>query len=215
MSGNITENVRKAYDEWAKIYDNNENPTRDLNYQAIREAALEVKDKKVLEIGCGTGLNTVYLAKRAEHVTGMDISKKMLEKASQRVEKKNTEFITADITQPWELSKETFDLIVGNLVLEHVENLAHIMHEAFRVLKSRGSFYIAELHPYKQLQQSQAKFVREETGEEVLVDAFPHAISEYVNSGLEAGFNLCKMKEFQEKNEDIPRLLTLHLKKAM
>lgn len=214
MSDNFSHNVKKAYNEWAKIYDTNENPTRDLNYQTIREASLELKDKKVLEIGCGTGLNTVYLAERAEHVTGIDISEKMLEKAYQRVGKKNTEFITADITQPWQFGKETFDLIIGNLVLEHVENLAHVLHEAFRVLKSRGTFYIAELHPYKQLQQSQAKFVRPETGEEVLVDAFSHMVSEYVNSGLETGFNLYRMREYHEKNEDMPRLLTLLFRKS-
>ncbi len=214
MSDNISDNVKKAYDEWAEIYDTNENPTRDLNYQAIREAPLELKDKKVLEIGCGTGLNTAYLSERAEHVTGIDISKKMLEKASQRTGKKNVEFITADITQPWAFGRETFDLIVGNLVLEHVKNLAHILHEAFRVLTHRGRLYIAELHPYKQLQQSQAKFVRQETGEEVLVDAFPHTISEYVNTGLEAGFDLHRMREYHEKNEDIPRLLTLLFKKS-
>lgn len=213
MSG-ATNRIKNAYDEWAEIYDTNDNKTRDLNYRCIRQQQLDLRNKKVLEIGCGTGLNTIYLAGQATKVVGIDISEEMLVRARVRLEEGNAEFIKADITKPWQLDDAAFDLIVANLVLEHVENLAHIFSEAFRVLQPGGTLYIAELHPYKQIQQSQAKFVSQKTGDEVLVDAFIHPVSEYINEGLSADFILRKMREEQKEDEKIPRLLTLLFKKG-
>lgn len=204
-----TNRIQIAYDEWAEIYDTNDNPTRDMNYKAIRDESFALADKRVLEIGCGTGLNTKYLSQYAGHVTGMDISKEMLSKAHQRVGDKKVRFVTGDVTLSWNFEDESFDLLVANLVLEHVKNLTHVFKEAYRVLASGGSFYIAELHPFKQLCHSQAKFLSRKTAEEVLVDAFLHPVSEYVNMGLEAGFSLHKMRELQDEEDDIPRLLTL------
>lgn len=212
MSGTVY-HVKNAYNEWAEIYDTNENPTRDLNYKVIREASFELVNKKVLEIGCGTGLNTIHLAQKAQKVVAVDLSEEMLAKARQRVNDKNIEFIKADITQTWNFDDDSFDLVVANLVLEHIKNLDHIFSKANRVLSSEGIFYVAELHPYKQLQQSQAKFTSPKTGEEVSVDAFTHSISEYINEGIEAGLSLQEIKEWQQEDEQIPRLLTLCFKK--
>lgn len=208
-----TTRIQQAYDRWAEIYDTNENPTRDLNYKTIREASLGLEGKKVLEVGCGTGLNTAYLADAAAEVVGIDISEEMLAKARQRIETKNVSFLVTDITQKWNFKDHSFDLIVANLVLEHIEDLQHVMSEIFRVLRANGMGYIAELHPYKQLQQSQAKYEDPETGEEVLVDAFSHSISEYVNTALAEGFDLERIEEYEKEGENIPRLLTLLFKK--
>lgn len=205
--------IREAYDEWAKIYDSNKNPTRDLNYQTFREKNFDLSGKKVLEIGCGTGLNTQFIAQQAKKVMGVDISQKMLQKARQRVKTENVHFLSADITQNWDFTKESFDIIIANLVLEHIEQLSHIFEEANGILNTKGKMYIAELHPYKQLQNSQAKFISQKTGKEVLVDAFIHSVSEYVNEAITAGFRLLKLREYHYEKEDIPRLLTLLLQK--
>ncbi|NGP87131.1 class I SAM-dependent methyltransferase [Fodinibius halophilus] len=211
MSNN-TDQIREAYDEWAQVYDSKNNLTRDLNYEAIRKASLDLESKEILEIGCGTGLNTAFLAEQAKNVTGVDISEEMLAKARQRVST-GIDFTVADITEPWDFKDESFDLIVGNLVLEHVKDLSHVFSEASRVLRTDGKLYLAELHPYKQLQQSQAKFTRQETGEEVLVNAFTHPVSEYVNEAINAGFEILRMQEYQSEKDDIPRLITLFFEK--
>lgn len=207
--------IRLAYDEWAEIYDHNENPTRDLNYATIREAPLELSGKEVLEIGCGTGLNTAYLVRQAKKVTAVDFSEEMLAKARRRLEGAAASFVTADITEPWAFEDETFDRVVANLVLEHVNDLTPVFEEAFRVLRPGGKYYLAELHPYKQLRQSQAKFNRPRSGEKVLVDAFTHSISEYVNGAQAAGFSLAEMGEHQREEEPIPRLLSLLFEKPV
>src|SRR5699024_617685 len=120
---NSTKNIQQAYDEWAEIYDSNDNPTRDLNKKTLREASLKLSENNIIEIGCGTGLNTDYLAQQAQQVKGIDFSEKMLAKARTRVNQENVQFITADITQEWSFLESSVDIIVGNLVLEHIENL--------------------------------------------------------------------------------------------
>lgn len=201
--------IRAAYDEWATLYDTNDNPTRDLSARVLREQSFALKGAAVLEIGCGTGLNTTWLAERAAHVTAVDFSEGMLRKASQRVGSANVTFQVHDITKPWPFKEEAYDLAVASLVLEHVEALGPIFQEAHCVLKPKGLFYISELHPYRQLQGSQAKYERPDTREEVRVLAFQHPVSAFVNSGLDAGFALERLNEWQTEEDPIPRLLTL------
>jgi malonyl-CoA O-methyltransferase len=54
--------VAAAYDQWADTYDNDHNRTRDLAGNILREAGLAVAGRSVVEIGCGTGRNTEWLA---------------------------------------------------------------------------------------------------------------------------------------------------------
>lgn len=205
--------VQKAYDEWAETYDTNENSTRDLNYKTIRRESFSFTNQTVLELGCGTGLNTQHIADQADKVVGVDFSGQMLSKARKRNRAENIQFIAADITKPWSFEAGSFDFIVANLVLEHVKDLSHIFKEAFRVLRKDGKLYLAELHPFKQIQNSQAKYISQKTGDEILVDAFIHSTSEYVNEGLNVGFTLVKMREWQKDDENMPRLISLLFEK--
>jgi SAM-dependent methyltransferase len=200
--------VQKAYNEWVHQYDTNANSTRDLNAKVLRQQPFDLATKTVLEIGCGTGFNTLWLADRAQFVVGVDISEGMLRKARHRLGEQNVRLLQADITKPWPL-EQAFDLIVANLVLEHVKEFEHVFDEAHRVLRPGGLLYIGELHPYKQLQGVRAKYRNVETGEEVLVPAFCHHMSEYINEGIEAGFTLRRMGEWQNDADTDLRLLTL------
>lgn len=206
--------ISKAYDNWAEIYDTNQNKTRDLNAKILRSMSLPVQNKRVLEVGCGTGINSEYFAEQAASLTGLDFSEKMLIQAKKRVNKSNTQFLKGDITEPWEFKSNSFDFISANLVLEHIEDLSLFYSEAFRVLNSPGHLYIAELHPYRQLQDSQAKFVHQETGKEILVDAFLHPVSQFINEAIAADFKLVKAGEHKTESDSTPRLLTLFFQKS-
>ena len=56
----------------------------------VEELGLE-KGDSVLDIGCGTGRHSLELARRGFNVTGIDISEKMLDRASEIAEKENLE----------------------------------------------------------------------------------------------------------------------------
>jgi 2-polyprenyl-3-methyl-5-hydroxy-6-metoxy-1,4-benzoquinol methylase len=200
--------VQRAYNEWVYQYDVNINLTRDLNADVLRQQSFDLTGKRVLEIGCGTGLNTVWLAERAQRVIGMDLSDGMLQTACDRLRGLNVDVLQADITKPWPLH-QGFDVLIATLILEHVYHLAPVFSEACRVLHPGGLLYISELHPYKQLQGTQARYHQVETGQDVLVPAFRHQVSEYTNEAIEAGFTLRHLGEWQHASDTAPRLLTL------
>ncbi len=199
--------VQQAYNVWVAQYDTNVNATRDLNMQILRQQQPDFADQCVLEIGCGTGLNTIWLAQQAQLVVGADITEGMMAQAQERLAGFPAHFLQMDITKPWPITQQ-FDWIVANLVLEHIQDLGHVFQEARAVLQENGRFYLSELHPYKQLQGGQARYQDSQTGQEVPVPAFYHPISEYVNEALAAGFSLVRLGEWQNEADNIPRLLT-------
>jgi malonyl-CoA O-methyltransferase len=107
--------VQRAYNEWVHQYDTDDNPTRDLNAKVLRQQPFDLANKVVLEIGCGTGLNTSWLADRARCVVA-DIAEGMLRKAHRLLGQRNVYFLQADLTKPWPLH-QVFDVITANLVV--------------------------------------------------------------------------------------------------
>src|SRR5687768_11297880 len=148
--------IQKAYSEWSQTYDTDRNLTRDLDQQVMREALADLRFNSILEIGCGTGKNTTFLAQIGVRVHALDFSEGMIEEAKKKVKATNVRFSLANLTQTSPCENGAYDLIVCNLVLEHIEDLSFIFSEAFRVLQARGRFLINELHPFRQYEGKKA-----------------------------------------------------------
>jgi ubiquinone/menaquinone biosynthesis C-methylase UbiE len=212
QSANTVSDVAQAYDRWSRRYDDDHNATRDLDARVVRRSLLHVTGARVLELGCGTGKNTEWLAAQARELVALDFSPGMLDVARRRVRSERVRFVEHDITRPWPVEESSVDLVVGNLVLEHVRDLAPIYDEAARVLRPGGELFLCELHPYRQLRGSQAHFEDGDTNETVPVTAYQHSVSEYVNGGLGAGFTLRTLGEHVEESATLPaapRLLSV------
>ena len=208
----MAESVRGAYDRWADSYDRDRNATRDLDAEVLRTAGLDIARRDVLELGAGTGKNTVWLAEHARAVSAMDFSEQMLERARARMPAQNVTYIRHDVRERWPVTTSSVDVVVGNLVLEHLENLEPIYREAARVLRPDGRLFFCELHPYRQIRGGQAHFVDERTGETVHVEAHVHSVSEYVNEGIAAGLTLLRLGEHLERDapsDAPPRLISV------
>ncbi len=187
-------NIQNAYDEWSGIYDSNQNLTRDLDAQVTRATLAGQRFQSILELGCGTGKNTVFLAEIGERVHAFDFSKGMIQKAKEKVKSDNVRFEIADLTGRWHCDDAAYDLIACNLVLEHIEDLSHIFSEAARTLTPGGKFLINELHPFKQYGGSKARFER---GADVVeVGVFVHHISEFIHAAQRHGLTLVKLDEY-------------------
>ena len=201
--------IRDAYDRWAAQYDTDANDTRDLNAEVLRKQTFIEENDAVLELGCGTGLNTEWLAAHAGTIVATDVSEEMLARARERLTPDAVTLQTLDVTEPWPFEADRFDAVVATLVLEHVKELAPVFAEARRVVRDGGTFYLAELHPTRQFGGTQAHFEDEDTGETVVIDAFTHPVSEFVNAGVEAGFAVREMGEWWADGDAHPRLLTI------
>lgn len=203
--------VASAYDRWSATYDDDRNRTRDLDAQVVRAAHLPVEGATAVELGCGTGKNTEWLAAHARRVVAMDLSVGMLQRARARVPAPHVTFVRGDVRDAWPVGDASIDVVIGNLVLEHVASLDGVFAEAARVLRPGGSLFLCELHPFRQWRGGQARFTDAATGETVHVAAHVHTVGEYVNGGIAAGLTLRHLGEWLEEDaptEAPPRLLS-------
>src|SRR6476469_3461650 len=93
--------VAEAYDRWSRRYDDDHNATRDLDARVVRQSPLPVSGAHVLELGCGTGKNTEWLAAQAGALVALDFSPGMLAVARRRVRSERVRFVEHDITRRW------------------------------------------------------------------------------------------------------------------
>ncbi len=206
-------NPQQAYNSWADQYDTNKNNTRDLEAYALQKELATVSFDNCLEIGCGTGKNTVWLMRKAREIMAVDLSEEMLAKAKEKIRDERVHFRLADIKTPWEFADQLYGLITFSLVLEHIEDLDFIFKEAARVLQPGGHLYIGELHPFKQYLGTKARFDTAE-GQQI-VECFNHQVSDFTQLPKKHGLTLVDVNEYfdaDNKNE-LPRILTILFKK--
>ena len=206
-------NIQQAYTDWSATYDQDRNLTRDLDEVVTKEALADLRCDSILEIGCGTGKNTTLLAQIGQHVSAIDFSPSMIERARHKLSLDNVTFGAADITRPWPYQDQSFDLVVCNLVLEHISDLSFIFAQTFRVLRERGCFFVSELHPFRQYQGTQAHFKRDQ--ETTQIPAFVHHISDFIDAASVNHLALSRMKEcwHHEDQNKPPRLVSFMYQK--
>jgi malonyl-CoA O-methyltransferase len=195
----VTMDIQNAYNEWSDNYDTNQNLTRDLDSSVTRSLLGGLRFDSILEIGSGTGKNTVFLAEIGERVHALDFSAGMIAKARDKVKAENVRFETADLTKRWPCEDGKYDLILCCLVLEHIKDLSQIFSEASRVLRPDGIFLVNELHPFKQYGGTKARFERAD--QTIEVDAFVHHISEFIHVAEENGLKLEKFNEYWHEQD--------------
>jgi ubiquinone/menaquinone biosynthesis C-methylase UbiE len=102
------------------------------------------KNHKVLDLACGKGLTSIYLAKKYGcQVVGIDIREKSIGEATYLSKKKGVShlvsFKVADASK-LPISNNEFDIIVSQAILGLVENKTKVIEEIVRVLKLGGCF---------------------------------------------------------------------------
>ena len=182
--------VRDGYDRWATVYDHDANPLQALEEPHVREAIGDVRGRDVLDLGCGTGRHTAWLAEAGARVTAIDFSARMLERARERVRAGDVRFIAHDLHDPLPFGDASFDAVVSGLVLEHLRDLARFFLEAHRVLRPAGRAVVSAMHPAMFLRGSQARFADPDSGEVVMPGSLPHRLGDFVMAALGAGFAL-------------------------
>jgi len=117
----------------------------------LKRALLTLKSKNkpfsLIDIGCGQG-DLLYLLKKENYlkeakVMGIDINKKAI-----RVFKKKVPWakaIVADASNLKILKKGSFDFVICNQVIEHLENDEVLILEIKRLLKTNGLLYLSSV----------------------------------------------------------------------
>lgn len=120
----------------------------------IERAAIElligdIQGQRALDLGCGSGAYSLWLAARGAEVFGVDLSETMISLASgkARETKARAVFCLADLNKPLPLDDDLFDMVLTATTLHYVERLEEMMREVARVMKRGASFIASVLHP--------------------------------------------------------------------
>lgn len=204
--------TQALYDKWSATYDDVENKTRDLEKHACESVLSNVDFESVVELGGGTGKNTAWLARSAKRVISVELSPDMQAAAKSKITETNVEFCLADIRDDWNFITDNVDLITCSLILEHIDDLGHVLKNAAASLKPNGCFYVCELHPFKQYIGSKARF--DADGKTHVLDCYRHHVSDYTQAAAAAGFTIAKLDEWfdDDDREQIPRLISFLFK---
>jgi ubiquinone/menaquinone biosynthesis C-methylase UbiE len=99
----------------------------------------------VLDLGCGTGLQTVLVAKRCSAIWGLDVSPSAIRLAQERALRCGVSHRATFLCSPLELAnlqEESFDRVFSFCVLEHIPNLDQVLTEIYRLLKPGGEMHV-------------------------------------------------------------------------
>ncbi len=150
------ENIRKMFDNIAPDYDKLNHILslgidRSWRRKAVREILDSGKPMQILDVACGTCDFSIEIARKApagSHVTGADISEKMLEAGQAKINGAGLEgriSLAAEDCEQLSYAGSSFDRVTVAFGVRNFEHLGQGLKEMLRVLKPGGKLVILEL----------------------------------------------------------------------
>jgi SAM-dependent methyltransferase len=137
------------YDSFAESY-SRDNESNLFNGYYERPAMIglagDVRGRRVLDAGCGSGPLSAALRERGAIVTGLDSSPAMVALARQRLGD-DAELYVADLSQPLPFDDGSYDDVVASLVLHYLQDWTAPLRELRRVLVPGGRLLVSVNHP--------------------------------------------------------------------
>ena len=110
-----------------------------LNYLPRLVDFSSYRGKRLLEVGCGAGIDLVRFARAGAIVTGIDLSKTAIDLARKNIEQNG---LSADLQvmngESMQFPDNSFDLVYAHGVLQYTANAEKMVAEIHRVLKPGG-----------------------------------------------------------------------------
>ncbi|MEH1845846.1 MAG: class I SAM-dependent methyltransferase [Nostoc sp.] len=151
-----TQKIRNDFDRIA--LHEQEGWNHNSHYHNFLLKQLPAHCENVLDIGCGTGLFSRLLAKRADRVIAIDLSPKMIEVAKQKSRQHpKIDYQVADILQ-WEFPVKQFNAIVSIATVHHLP-LENLLHNLQTALKPGGKLVILDLLEHESIQDKMSDFL--------------------------------------------------------
>ncbi|PRY82435.1 class I SAM-dependent methyltransferase [Alkalibacterium olivapovliticus] len=142
MTKNTSEKIRHRYNRISPVYESMDKMMKDK----WRRELLESVHGQVLEVGIGTGVNLAFYPEGI-HLTGIDFSPGMLNKARKKVEALQfpyqVDLIEMDI-QEMDFPDNSFDYVIATCVFCSVPHPIKGLRELGRVCKSDGKIMMLE-----------------------------------------------------------------------
>jgi ubiquinone/menaquinone biosynthesis C-methylase UbiE len=185
----------EGYDKWAPTYDEQRNPLIALEESITLSFISNVRNRKVLDVGCGTGRYCKLLADRGAKVVGIDPSPRMLEHAKRKITSNCKFELHLGRIEDAEFPTSYFNVVVCALTLGHIPELEPVIKKVSRIIKSRGRLIISNIHPYWPISGHDYAEFFDKSGQEYRIPEYAHLIEEYWNLFRRFNFSIEDIKE--------------------
>lgn len=171
----------------------------------------DVRDKTVLEVGCGSGHTLEYLARQgARPLYGVDLSEKQIETARNVVAAYDVTVhlkVAAMEDMMPGLPENHFDLVLSMYALGWTVDLNRTLDNVHKALKPGGSFVFCWEHPihslaeyadgklYFRLSYLQEQYEKHESWRKVPIVMNYRKLGTYINGLIDSGFVIDKVIE--------------------
>lgn len=204
----MKDNFHKQYDKSAQdfheYYLNQEaHKSTDVFFDMINGKVVDdIKNKNVLDLGCGAGADASFYTGKGFSYYGVDVSEEMckLSKKNEKIKEVRNESFSGKTSY----GDKQFGLIVSKYAIQTEENIAPIYDEVARMLDDNGYFIFLVVHPFRQFleKKKQGKdYYKKELvksvifGGKIIVTEPTHTLSEYINKDFLGKFSLIDIKE--------------------
>jgi SAM-dependent methyltransferase len=123
--------------------------TRDMYNVPAALLPADISGQRVLDLACGYGTASRYLARRGARVTGLDLSARMLDRARQieAGEPLGISYACGDATGTRWWDGEPYDGVLCHMALMDIDDLDGALATVAAVLKPGGWFSFSVFHP--------------------------------------------------------------------
>jgi ubiquinone/menaquinone biosynthesis C-methylase UbiE len=144
--GRCSIGVAEGYERWAPLYDQTPNPLLSREERHLLSLLPELRNKSVLDSGCGTGRWLEHLMARGSSArVGVDLSMAMLRVAGNK--KGSTGRLARASCENLPFSNAAFDLVICSFAMGHIPDLGRMAHELARVTRPGADVFVSDLHP--------------------------------------------------------------------
>jgi cytosine/adenosine deaminase-related metal-dependent hydrolase/ubiquinone/menaquinone biosynthesis C-methylase UbiE len=137
---------REKFALWSTAYDESPNPMLSLEERFLAPILPELRDKDIVDVGCGTGRWLGRIEKSAPRsITGIDISPEMLDRARRKLAREAVLVVGNATSLP--IASTSADVVMASFVAGYVAELPRFAAELHRVARRDSRIYISDLHP--------------------------------------------------------------------
>jgi ubiquinone/menaquinone biosynthesis C-methylase UbiE len=197
-----TKQYNKFAREYEKLTEEMEEETRDNYYSLI---SVNLRDKKLLDVGCGDGGDFIYYSKKGAKIFGLDISKEQIRLAK---EKTSGKFIVGNMEEiPY--PDNFFDVVTSKYALQSSKDVRKALEEMVRVAKKGAEILILTKHPFRNFLEGHINNGKKNYFQQSKVDSYifnrkikltepSHTMEEYISPFLLEKASLEKLEEHSD-----------------
>lgn len=220
--------VKEDWNTMAQAYEEFNNSPDSYSYNiewpTIKEMLPELIGKKILDVGCGTGIFTFLLEEyKPTKIVGLDLSEAMIDIAKKKAEQRNSKasFILGDATFTDQYVNGKFDLIFSSTTTHYIENLDVFFDNLGKCMEDTGSMILSIINPIysamypiehgntfpddeewqlRYLDKAVRSYIQpwieyNDKYDNQLSKSFHYLFSDYMNAITKAGLRICQIEE--------------------